>query len=520
MPRKFRVLQIGGEDLESLFENKKNVEWDYLDNALFTFESGYIDAVESIIDTYGNFDLVFVQSDYSTKLMDLLHLVTTPHNTVIDAQMWSSEYDDAPLIQRNFVKKLNYQNEEALRNKLLAVTFPGQYGDRVSPIKAIVHPHFQGEYKYEGNKSLVLEGDFGTSFKPIVTWTQSLVSDKDMVNELWPEYSFEGDVEIEYTFRLTPVWSSEFPDITLRYEHKDLTAPIQLPMWSEKANVSVSLKAKGKGKLCIGSIHKRWSRLEMGQFIMGGQRFADAKRDEFIHYFNPGDMKPPLNVYFSGYRPGEGFEGYFMMNKMNAPFILIGDPRLEGGSFYLGSETFEKGVLDVIRNALEFLGFKHNELILSGLSMGSFGALYYATRLEPAAVVVGKPLLNIGTIADNMKLLRPNEFGTANDVLLANEGGISTADIERLDTRFWEKLKNSNLSNTTFAIAYMRDDDYDATAFQSLSPVLSQQRAHVMSRGVTGRHNDDSPTITSWFVNFYNIILKDQFGRDSNVSIK
>ena len=37
-----------------------------------------------------------------------------------------------------------------------------------------------------GNKSLVLEGDFGTSFKPIVTWIQSLVSDEDKVNELWP----------------------------------------------------------------------------------------------------------------------------------------------------------------------------------------------------------------------------------------------------------------------------------------------------------------------------------------------
>ena len=34
-------------------------------------------------------------------------------------------------------------------------------------------------------------------------------------------------------------------------------------------NVSVSLKAKGKGKLRIGAIHKRWSRLEMGQFIYG-----------------------------------------------------------------------------------------------------------------------------------------------------------------------------------------------------------------------------------------------------------
>lgn len=95
------------------------------------------------------------------------------------------------------------------------------------------------------------------------------------------------------------------------------------------------LKQKGKGKLRIGAIHKRWSRLEMGQFIMGGQRFTDEKRDEFIHYFNPGDMKPPLNVYFSGYRPAEGFEGYFMMNKMNAPFILIGDLVLKVVHFIL-----------------------------------------------------------------------------------------------------------------------------------------------------------------------------------------
>ena len=38
--------------------------------------------------------------------------------------------------------------------------------------------------------------------------------------------------------------------------------------------------------------------------------------------------------------------------------------------------------------------------------MGSFGALYYATKLNPAAVIVGKPLINLGTIANNMKLVR------------------------------------------------------------------------------------------------------------------
>ncbi|WP_368904303.1 accessory Sec system protein Asp2, partial [Staphylococcus haemolyticus] len=255
MARKFRILQVGGKDLEPLFDSKKGVEWDYLDDALFTFDSGYIEAVKSIIKAFGNFDLVFVQSAYSPELMDLLRVVATPHNTVIDAQMWSPNYDAEPLIQHKFVKKLNYQTEEDLHHQLLAVTFPGQYGDRVSPIKTTVNPHFQGTYKYEGNKSLVLEGDFGTSFKPIVTWIQSLVSDEDKVNELWPEYSLEGDVEIEYTFRLSPFGSTEYPDTTLRFEHKDLNQPIQLPLRTTQMNVSVSLKAKGKGKLRIGAIH-------------------------------------------------------------------------------------------------------------------------------------------------------------------------------------------------------------------------------------------------------------------------
>ena len=39
--RKFRVLQVGGHDLGSLFNQKSNVEWDYFDVGLFDFESGY-----------------------------------------------------------------------------------------------------------------------------------------------------------------------------------------------------------------------------------------------------------------------------------------------------------------------------------------------------------------------------------------------------------------------------------------------------------------------------------------------
>ena len=164
------------------------------------------------------------------------------------------------------------------------------------------------------------------------------------------------------------------------------------------------------------------------------------KISKFIHYFHPGDLKPPLNVYFSGYRTAEGFEGYFMMKRMNAPFILIADPRIEGGAFYLGSENYEQAIRKVIQNALDYLGFANNQLILSGLSMGSFGALYYATKLNPAAVIVGKPLINLGTIANNMKLVRPNDFGTSLDILRLNQNGITNKDVVQLDNHFGSKF--------------------------------------------------------------------------------
>ena len=45
-----------------------------------------------------------------------------------------------------------------LQHKLFSVTFVKQYGDRVSPIKVMVNPSFKGEYHYQGNKALVLEG--------------------------------------------------------------------------------------------------------------------------------------------------------------------------------------------------------------------------------------------------------------------------------------------------------------------------------------------------------------------------
>ena len=58
----------------------------------------------------------------------------------------------------------------------------------------------------------------------------------------------------------------------------------------------------------------------------------------------------------------------------------------------------------------------------------------------------------------------------------------------------------------------MQHDDYDPHAFQELLPVLTAHQARVMNRSIPGRHNDDSPTIASWFVNFTTLFWN-KFGR-------
>ena len=100
-----------------------------------------------------------------------------------------------------------------------------------------------------------------------------------------------------------------------------------------------------------------------------------SDREEAFCYFEPGDLKPPLCVYFSGSKTLEGFEGYYMMKGMGCPFLLVAEPRLEGGAFYMGFQEYEDLIPRLITKYRDELGFSSDQVILSGMSMGSFGAL-------------------------------------------------------------------------------------------------------------------------------------------------
>ena len=235
--------------------------------------------------------------------------------------------------------------------------------------------------------------------------------------------------------------------------------------------------------------------------------------EEAFCYFEPGDLKPPLCVYFSGYKTLEGFEGYYMMKGMGCPFLLVAEARLEGGGFYMGSAEYEQIYAGMIRKYMKELGFTKEQVVLSGLSMGTYGALYYGCDIMPYAVILGKPLASIGDVAANERYNRPGTFPTSLDVLMCQCNDLEEEAVQTLNARFWDKFEGVDWGNTRFIISYMLEDDYDANAYQMLISHIQSEGTSVYGKGLRGRHNDNTGGIVNWFLDQYKKVLDEDFGR-------
>ena len=166
----------------------------------------------------------------------------------------------------------------------------------------------------------------------------------------------------------------------------------------------------------------------------------------------------------------------------------------------MGTEELENSIKDTIQHYLDYLGFDNSQLILSGMSMGTFPSMYYGADFEPHAIIMSKPLANVGTIGNRARLLAPEVFPTGIDVLHLQTGRLDNEGVEALNQKFWDKFEKADFSNTTFGLSYMKDEDMDPTAYEDITKSLYYSGAKILSKGTSGRHNDDSYTATTWFV--------------------
>lgn len=508
MAKQINVLQIG--------DNNNLVNLGYLPETLNWYYTEY-NEVEDFVTALKKdrrFQLVVVTTPKLEDTIMLLDKQCDPY-CVLLTQPITQPTD---VVQYFLDKKLAFVEDikdiKTFMDTAIHRFFDGQYGARFHIKDMQISSDFTGEVMYQGNEYVQFKGKFGEEFMPIASWKYNLTLYGENPIDFWPEYEKDDTVTIQYVFRFLHEGSTDNIYRELVMTEDDLKN--QVTIQGDNSYISTSIYAKGQGVLKIGTMHSRFSHLGQGDFLVGGQRITDSRRQEIIHYFHPGDLKPPLNVYFSGYRSAEGFEGYWMMRSFGAPFLLISDPRLEGGAFYIGSDELEQQIEAIISNKLQELGFDRTQLTLAGMSMGTYGALYYAAKLNPYALVLSKPLANLGDVALNAKYHRPGDWTTSLDILSYHAGGVTQEHAKWLNNRFWNRVNSQTMKDTKILAVYMIQDDYDWNAYPDLIKALQQTNVKIIGKGLVGRHTDGSSLATSWFYGQYINLMTDDFGRSMN----
>lgn len=391
--------------------------------------------------------------------------------------------------------------------------YPNPYGENFSPNSLTVNPFFSGTISCSGNFHMLLEGDFGSDFTQIAYWKHNIPVFEGQAIDLYLEYEKTGSVEIKLKIFKFINGSIGQMERVWEFDEAQLQDVVMIDNDGAYGPVSASIQAKGEGSLKIISLHDRHSRRGHGFFLPGGKRLVADSGEEAFSYFEKGDRKPPLAVYFSGYRSQEGFEGYYMMRGFGCPFLLLTDPRSEGGAFYVGEKSYEDMILQEIRQRTKELGFSEQDVVLSGASMGTYGSLYYGSKLHPHALLLAKPLTNMGNVAKNERILRAGGFATSLDILMKNYGSLSDQAIAAFNERLWERFDVADWSDTKFIISYLYEDDYDPDGYQNILAHLKSKGVKVYGKGAHGRHTDNSGTVMAWFKSQYKKLLTEDFGR-------
>lgn len=496
-----QVLQIGNYNFKQIFKIPENVVWDF-----------YKDIPEQFRDEY---DVIILDRNITWKEAHILQKEIKAYTLFFTNKVCNNE-PAFYLEKTKFAKRMHRKDINYFLNEKLKLFFSEPYGEKYRFENLQVNTNFKGHIIQKGHCHLQLTGDFGMDYSQIVFWINSIPIEKNQILEFWLEYEKSKNVNIE--LKIVQFKNGTVSEVqnTWIFDENDMHDLIYVDNKHSKSYLNISVLAKGEGDLKIIALHDRHSRKDIGEFLPGGVREVTSKRQEVFFYFDPGNLKPPLNVYFSGYKTREGFEGYRLLRSLGCPFLLISEARLEGGEMYVGSKEYEDIIIRKIKEYMKWLNFSCSEVILSGLSMGTYGALYYSCDIHPFAVIAGKPLLNAGDIAANARLVRPSEFATSLDFLLDNYGDLSKDSIESFNNRFWQKFNSTKWNQTIFAISYMLEDDYDQKAYKKLLVNFKDVNLQVYGKGIHGRHNDNTPEIVTWFVDQYKRILKEKFGRDFN----
>ena len=518
-----RVLQLGSKNWADSYELTKNLEWHF--NDFPPKENQQTDLKpdkkskkkKKIKVVYLNYDVVLITGHVNLTEKDWQKLkeLVPPYHVLFLQQAVEDIDENEQFFLRSIAAQKIIEDPQTLINHLYMRYFSEQWGIRISPNDLKINDRQVQNFEFLGTGELKLNLDTNNQWvnlgvyhleyfiyanKLINFWLTMKANNFQVRIRIFVQrLGADGDVNDQVIVDFTKFQEEYF-------SHLD-------PCDYDRI-VTISIEVNGSGDLTLGYFHARRSRDGAGAFISGGKRIINSKtREDIAYYFNPGDLKPPLNVYFAGARGAEGFEAYFLMKSVHAPMLLFTDMRLGIGEFYDDHEGyFGKKIISVIKETLKKLNFDSSQLTVNGISMGTYPAIKYGAQLQPYAINVAKPLISLGYIATRDALERPDAFDTIFDIDSQIVHSLSKKKLEEFDKKFMEEFNRNDLSKTRLFIGYMMNDDYDDQAVTKLknSPAVKKS-AQFSIKGFPGRHGDD-PAVNDWFIYRLYQLMRD-FGR-------
>lgn len=506
------IFHIGGEPLLDLTDLVEDYNYIHLDISE-TLKTDLSRLRSSSNDEINNSTDIFLLSPAAMphlKEIDLIHL---PSHQVFYESLEGADTAEIRILELKGAQQADLSDQGKNFIQYIKQNYGRPWGVSLDNSRVEVHPNFDGVITKKGSGRVMLEGDFGKDFHQALLWKNNWAA--------WGKVKFYP--EIHSSDGVSYYWRAYFKSHDKaegKIEYLDFTSEeikkgqVSFDLGFSEFPVNFGLFVKGRGKLQVGDLHIRHGLAGENFLAMGGRRLVQKGQmgEELGVYFNAGDLKPPLNIYFSGFRPSEGYEGRWMMGSLGSPFILVHDPRIVGGAFYRG-DGLEEDLVKFIQDKMNLLGFSKNDLILSGLSMGTYASFYYGSKLEPHAIVVGKPLTNIGGLAINSRIFAPYGWDLAMDTIINLTGELTKESAQVLDDDFWELFESADFSKTTFIIAHMLHDT--DKPFKRIFDYLKKDfpTSKVLHKGLEGRHNDNTRGITGWFFRQYQQLLISDFNR-------
>ena len=443
------VLQLGAQNWADKYKIPNEIAWNYN-----TYPQAGIKRFDLVIITEG----VQLEDNLWSKLQ-----WQVPPYCVLYSPFAEKDLSKAGL---NFINcqeaRQIVEEPQELIDQMPIRFFHGQSGLRFAPTKLLLN-NPERIFMDDGHLSLTVDANEWTN---LGSYQQNIYIDPQRLFKFSLEYNRQTNVKVRLRVIVQPGAGDGNPkdqyllDFSRNNEEREL--PIGLEDSPRFANVSVEVL--GKGELTLGVLHARWSRRDYGEFLTGGKRLFDPVTGEDIaYYFNPGDLRPPLHVYFSGARRLEGFEAYPLFRRNHTPALLFTDPRLAVGQFYTGT-AIESQIKATIIATLKKLGFNRQQLVMNGISMGTYPAIKLGAQLSAYAINVAKPTVNLGQVALRARLERPDEFDTIFDIDRQLVSSLTSEQLEQLDTKFWKLMNQTDLTKARIYVGYMKNDDYDNLA--------------------------------------------------------